>query len=519
MHHRRTGSALATVVGFAVVLVGSTPAQAVVLPHLRGVAAAVTATPSPSPTDPTTPSTASPSAPPSAPATTATPSPSAPIPVPPTTSTPAPAPAPVPSRRGPALVDPAARLAALVIRDSTVEPSTDGVAPDLGQVDEYLELTARRSEVSIRLATARSALAAADLTISNLVAQVRLASATAASAQTTVRDRQGAVEDVARELYQQGDGGLGAIATLLSPGAGGLIGRLGNIEMLTSVADAAVVDVVSAKADVALARARAVALDLSLTTARATRTTAAAGVEAARLELAGIDARLASLSLVPPQLAIGPDGCPTVDVPGTLREGAELIGSATLCRNAVAQAATPQAALAITWAFSRLGAAYACRGVGRLLPYRADCSSFTARAFHEGAGLVTSGDSWAPSTRDMVPWDGVALDPHYGFVAPTALRAGDLVLYDTCPQGGCPYKHVVMYLGSHDGGLTHWMAHTNSCGDVAKVERFWGFPTTGSHTFLVARRVLALPGETLLPAPKVAPVVAAVPTVSPAPAR
>ncbi|MFC6236577.1 hypothetical protein [Longivirga aurantiaca] len=88
----------------------------------------------------------------------------------------------------------------------------------------------------------------------------------------------------------------------------------------------------------------------------------------------------------------------------------------------------------------------------------------------------------------------VTLDPHYAKVSPTALRPGDLVLYDTCPQGGCPYKHVVMYLGADTSGA-EWMLHTNSCGDVAKVERFWGFPNEGSHTFLVARRVLALPGE------------------------
>jgi hypothetical protein len=181
-------------------------------------------------------------------------------------------------------------------------------------------------------------------------------------------------------------------------------------------------------------------------------------------------------------------------VPATLRDGAELIGAEVLCRTAVRQAATPQAALALTWAFQHLGAVYACKGVGRMEPWRADCSSFVSRAYAEGAGLGTAGDAWAPSTRNMVPWDGVALDPHYAYVAPAALRPGDLVLYDTCPQGGCPYKHVVMYLGSPDGGRTRWMLHTNACGDVAKVTAFWGFPTTG-HPFLVARRVIALPGE------------------------
>jgi hypothetical protein len=198
---------------------------------------------------------------------------------------------------------------------------------------------------------------------------------------------------------------------------------------------------------------------------------------------------------------VGPDGCPTANIATTLRGGADAVGAAALCRKAVAQAATPQAALAITWAFQHLGASYACGGAGRLLPFRADCSSFVSRAYHEGAGLSTAGQGWAPSTRNMVPWDGVALDPHYAYVAPVNLRPGDLVLYDTCPQGGCAYKHVVMYLGSPDGGKTFWMIHTNACGDVAKVEPFWGFPTSG-HPFLVARRVVALPGETVaIPTP------------------
>jgi hypothetical protein len=89
-------------------------------------------------------------------------------------------------------------------------------------------------------------------------------------------------------------------------------------------------------------------------------------------------------------------------------------------------------------------------------------------------------------------------------VPTTLLRPGDLVLYDTCPQGGCAYKHVVMYLGSPDGGKTQWMIHTNSCGDVAKVETFWGFPTTG-HPFLVARRVVPVGAEkVLVPTPATA---------------
>lgn len=503
MLHRRYGPVLVAVLGVAVVLAGAVPASATVTP-----------TPSPDPAT-ASPSPLLPGLFPTAAPTTGSPStPAAPVPpspAPTATSIPLPTPVPIPLPDREHSRD--TRLASLVPRDQPPGPPTDGIAPDLGQVDEFLDLTARRSEVLTRLEAARAAVVAADQTIASLVEQVSAAATVAANAQTEARFRQGAVEDVARELYQQGDGGLGAIATLLSPGPGGLIGRLNNIDLLTSAADDAVVDAISAKADVALAQARKVSLDLALTQAQAVRRTTGVTAEAARVELAEIDARLRELALVPPQAAIGPDGCPTADVTGTLREGAELVGAAALCRSAIAQAATPQAALAITWAFARLGAAYACKGVGRLLPYRADCSSFVARAFHEGAGLDTSGAGWAPSTRNMVPWDGVALDPHYAYVEPVALRPGDLVTYDTCPQGGCPYKHVVMYLGSNDGGTTHWMAHTNSCGDVAKVERFWGFPTTGSHTFLVARRVLALPGEQLLPAPT------ATPAAAPSPSR
>ena len=93
-----------------------------------------------------------------------------------------------------------------------------------------------------------------------------------------------------------------------------------------------------------------------------------------------------------------------------------------------------------------------------------------SRAYSEGAGLGTAGDGWAPSTRDMVPWDGAALDPHYAPIEPSRLKPGDLVLYDTCPAGeACPYRHVVLYLGSiEDGGLP-MMAHTNSC--AARMQR------------------------------------------------
>lgn len=176
------------------------------------------------------------------------------------------------------------------------------------------------------------------------------------------------------------------------------------------------------------------------------------------------------------QSEVGPDGCPVSVPSGTLRSGADSLGIYQLCANSVAQAPTPAAAAAIKFALRNVGAPYACGGAGRLEDFKFDCSSFVARAYHEGAGLSTAGDSWAPTTRDMVPWDGVALASWLTKVEPADVRPGDLVLYDT---GGSNYRHVVMVLS--DG----FMVHTNSCGDVAHVTSFWGYDSR----FLVARRV------------------------------
>ena len=201
-------------------------------------------------------------------------------------------------------------------------------------------------------------------------------------------------------------------------------------------------------------------------------------------------------------------GCPTSVPTDTLRDGSSSLGASALCRQAVAAAATPQAALAIQAAFHMLGAPYACGGVGRMDAFRFDCSSLVSRAYYLGAGLDTAGRDWAPSTRDMVPWDGVKLASWAVRVAPNSLHPGDLVLYDT---GGSTYRHVVMYIGNG------FMLHTNSCGDVAHVSTFWGFPSSGGHVFLVARRVSA-PAGYVPPAPTPIPAPTPTPTPLPTPA-
>jgi len=185
------------------------------------------------------------------------------------------------------------------------------------------------------------------------------------------------------------------------------------------------------------------------------------------------------------------DSCPDTALPNTLRDGSAQHGVKALCEKAVAGAPTPQAVRGIRAAFHMLGAPYACGGVGRDSAFRFDCSSLVSRAYFLGAGIEAAGPGWSSSTRDMVPWDHTPLGQWASYISPKSLKPGDLVLYDT---GGDTYRHVVMYLGSG------FMLHTNSCGDVAHVSAFWGFPTTGTHRFLIARRVIA-PGDTRVVGP------------------
>ncbi|HET7899882.1 MAG TPA: NlpC/P60 family protein [Candidatus Nanopelagicales bacterium] len=464
----------------------TTTTGAVLLSLLAGTAWAQTSPPPAAPT----PSGSATSAEPSASASSdalPTADPSAPVdsapdvrPVPPSTRTPLPA-APSASP-GPTL--------------APATEANDGTPLAPGQTDDYLVASGARDAAALEVARRTSELTADVQEVSVLESDRASLAMDVARALEAATQTQRTTDDVVRDLYQQGDAGIGALATILAAGPDGFIERIDNARMATSTANGVVVLAQDARNRLATAQAAVAAQDVRLAQARGAVAAAQARLDAARIALATADARLTALGAAAPQVAIGADGCPTVDVPATLRDGSDRIGAAALCRSAVRQAATPQAALALTWAFQHLGAVYACKGVGRMEPWRADCSSFVSRAYHEGAGLGTAGDTWAASTRDMVPWDGVPLDPHYVAVSPSALRPGDLVLYDTCPQGGCTYKHVVMYLGSPDGGRTTWMLHTNACGDVAKVTAFWGFPTKG-HPFLVARRVVALPGETV----------------------
>ncbi|RJL24024.1 hypothetical protein [Bailinhaonella thermotolerans] len=150
----------------------------------------------------------------------------------------------------------------------------------------------------------------------------------------------------------------------------------------------------------------------------------------------------------PPQVEVGPDGCPVEAPRNTLREGSAKIGVQKLCVDSVDRAATPEAAKAIKWALTHLGWPYS--QPKRMVWGWADCSSFTARAYKNGAGLPVY-RGWAPTTYTWIKLSG-AKHITYGTAKP-----GDLVL---------PRKsHIAMQ-------LTHgYKVHTNIPGDVSKVER------------------------------------------------
>lgn len=174
--------------------------------------------------------------------------------------------------------------------------------------------------------------------------------------------------------------------------------------------------------------------------------------------------------------------CPS-NVPGAaIPDGRPKQGLREACES-VSSSADPTAARAIRFAFAQLGADYACKGIGREQPGRFDCSSLVSRAY-DHAGARTRIKGWSPNTAYMLSGQQQVFRP----IRPQSAQPGDLVLYDTCPSGqSCTYNHVVMYLGYVDG--REWMVHANACGSPVKLERFWGWESTGSARFLGVRRV------------------------------
>ena len=319
------------------------------------------------------------------------------------------------------------------------------------------------------------------------VATVRLAQATAAADQA-----RGLVDVSARQVYMAGAGGIDGMVGVFSSGPTSFLANADAWAYLGAVTRDNVSAFNSAQAQVQVEQHAVADATQAISDALATLAVLQQQYADAMAGVQGETAQLADLvASSQPQIRIGTDGCPSTALDGVVPDGLDLHA---LCVHAIQAAPTAQAARAVQWALSRLGAPYACDGIGRLEPFRFDCSSFVSRAYFEGAGLHTASDSWAPSTRSMVPWDGLSLDDHYVPIDNDQIRPGDLVLYNTCPSDGsaCAYRHVVMYLGHLVRGGPAYMAHTNQCGGVAHVDQFTGL---NDPTLLGVRRVLPAPGE------------------------
>jgi cell wall-associated NlpC family hydrolase len=206
-------------------------------------------------------------------------------------------------------------------------------------------------------------------------------------------------------------------------------------------------------------------------------------------------------------LSVAEDGCATVAPQRANPAGVDVHG---LCTAAVADANRPTAA-AVRWAFARLGAHYACKGVGRQNRlFQFDCSSFVSRAYQDAGGIDLQA-SWLPTTKTMLTQTS-----RYRAVRPADIRPGDLVLYETCPppeedaeptiadgdtsadvlatedeaeaeEAVCDQRHVVMYLG--DFAKQRWMIHANVCGGVVNLAPFWGFEDEPGRVYLKTVRL------------------------------
>ncbi len=384
--------------------------------------------------------------------------------------------------------------------EAPVAPGADGGANQTADaapaasaafVDEYSRAWRRVERAKLKVRSLGEDLVAARQVIVTSTSDFALAIRVRNRASAQLVDAEQQFTQAVQSLYMRGTSDVDVILGVLGSQPDDVLRTIDSLVYLRSATGTEATDYATAEVAVVEASSATSSALIRVEDDRQRVTTIARTLSRTKKQLRRDQDELQSLvAVAAPQTEVGPSGCPTEVLAGTTPAGVDVT---KLCRRAVRNAPTPQAALAIKWALVRLGAPYACDGVGRLDPWRYDCSSYVSRAYAEGAGLKTAGNAWAPSTRNMVPWDGASLDPHYAVIPPEMLQPGDLVLYDTCPAGEtCTYRHVAMYLGTTDDGGQPLMAQTNACGSVAHVA---AFPGTNVPNFLGVRRVIPLGGE------------------------
>ncbi len=379
--------------------------------------------------------------------------------------------------------------------DTGPRPYTDAAPPvDPGFVDNYTRLWKQVERGKLKVRSLGEDLAAARQVLSASNSDLALALRARNMADFHLTDASDQFDVAVKDMYITGTTDVDVILGVLGSKPDDVLRTIDSVVYLRTATGTESVDFDFAESAAVVAESAAAAVMIQADEDRDRVDTVAKTMRKTKKELKKDQKELKRLiSVAAPQTVVGNNGCPKEVLEGTVPEGIKI---KQLCAIAVRTAASPQAAFAIKWALVRVGAPYACEGIGRLEAWRFDCSSFVSRAYAEGAGLRTAGDGWAPSTRNMVPWDGASLDPHYAVIDPKDIRPGDLALYDTCPAGEvCPYRHVVMYLGPMEKGGPPMMVHTNSCGSVAHVAPFTG---VDAANLLGVRRVIPSSGEKVI---------------------
>lgn len=376
--------------------------------------------------------------------------------------------------------------------DTGPRPYTDAAPPvDPGFVDTYTRLWKQVERGKLKVRSLGEDLAAARQVLSASNSDMALAIRARNLADFNLTDASDQFDVAVKDMYITGTTDVDVILGVLGSKPDDVLRTIDSVVYLRTATGTESIDFDFAESAAVVAQSAAASVMIQASEDRDRVDTVRRTLKKTKKELKQDQRELKKLiSVAAPQTVVGNNGCPKEVLEGTVPEGIKI---KQLCAIAVRTAASPQAAFAIKWALVRVGAPYACEGIGRLEAWRFDCSSFVSRAYAEGAGLRTAGDGWAPSTRNMVPWDGASLDPHYAVIDPQDIRPGDLALYDTCPAGEvCPYRHVVMYLGPMEKGGQPMMVHTNSCGSVAHVAPFTGIDAAN---LLGVRRVIPASGE------------------------
>lgn len=152
---------------------------------------------------------------------------------------------------------------------------------------------------------------------------------------------------------------------------------------------------------------------------------------------------------------------------GTLRDGAEAVGLARICRESVARAATPQAAEAMIYLFSNLGVPYSAER--RQTAGFFDCSSYVMSGYlYAGVPVVQQGGI-LPSSHSIAPHSGFSSYPWLETVSEKNALPGDIYAWSPPDHTG----HVAVKLW---GGF---MIQTARTGDVSHIrsDKAYGEPT------------------------------------------